>query len=159
MKKYVNAANILTFLRIPCALGIVFAAQFSLLFWAIGGLTDALDGFIARKTNVTSRFGEIFDTIADMVFFCAVIFNYIRYVHVWVYITCAIVICARIVLCIITKRFYFPHTLYSKIAGIAVFAFPAISFISMSIAEAVAVAAACVNTIADLCSAYFLYRK
>jgi len=37
----------------------------SLILFIIGMISDALDGFIARKYNVVSNFGKMFDPIAD----------------------------------------------------------------------------------------------
>jgi len=39
-----------------------------LILYVICGLSDVLDGIIARKTNTTSNFGAKLDTIADFIF-------------------------------------------------------------------------------------------
>tara|TARA_B100000575_G_C22619286_1_gene384587 strand:- start:89 stop:556 length:468 start_codon:yes stop_codon:yes gene_type:complete len=39
----------------------------SFLLFIIAGLTDYLDGFLARKYNATSQIGEILDPIADKI--------------------------------------------------------------------------------------------
>jgi len=67
-----NLPNILTYTRLVCAvlLLIVLALNPSnkaLLFYlfAIGGVTDWLDGYIAKNYQLVSRIGEIIDPIAD----------------------------------------------------------------------------------------------
>jgi phosphatidylglycerophosphate synthase len=43
-----------------------------LVLYFIGGLSDVLDGYIARKTNTQSELGARLDSIADLIFFAAV---------------------------------------------------------------------------------------
>jgi CDP-diacylglycerol---glycerol-3-phosphate 3-phosphatidyltransferase len=40
------------------------------IFFVITGLTDIVDGHIARKYDATSKFGRIFDPLADKVLIC-----------------------------------------------------------------------------------------
>jgi CDP-diacylglycerol---glycerol-3-phosphate 3-phosphatidyltransferase len=40
------------------------------VFFVITGLTDIVDGHIARKYDATSKFGRIFDPLADKVLIC-----------------------------------------------------------------------------------------
>ena len=54
-------ANIVTGCRILCSIFIVFSPAFSVrfyVFYLICGLTDMVDGTIARKTNTDSEFGK-----------------------------------------------------------------------------------------------------
>ena len=58
------------FLIVPVAYGILYEHwEFVLIMLVIGGLTDLLDGYVARRFEWTSRFGEIVDPIADKVTF------------------------------------------------------------------------------------------
>ena len=64
-------ANAITGLRILVSVVLLFCPVFSPVFYAlylIAGLTDMIDGTIARKTNTVSEFGARFDSIADFVF-------------------------------------------------------------------------------------------
>ena len=66
--------NILTIFRILASFFILIAPDsffFYLYFFA--GMTDTLDGWIARKMNWTSRFGTLLDSIADLIFFLVVV--------------------------------------------------------------------------------------
>lgn len=62
--------NLLTFLRIlllPVFLWFVIHARFgaSLAVFFLAGISDGLDGLIARRFNQKSRFGQVLDPIAD----------------------------------------------------------------------------------------------
>tara|TARA_B100001113_G_scaffold234797_1_gene192935 strand:- start:202 stop:744 length:543 start_codon:yes stop_codon:yes gene_type:complete len=69
----VNIINLITLLRILLALiisllvimGEYYVVALVLFFFA--GISDYLDGFLARKYNATSQIGEILDPIADKI--------------------------------------------------------------------------------------------
>ena len=64
-------ANIITILRILCSIALLFCPVFSLVFYALyitAGVSDMLDGWVARRTHTTSELGAKLDTIADVVF-------------------------------------------------------------------------------------------
>jgi len=70
MKK--NIPNIITFSRIPLAA--IFVMLFmdgrelqALLVLAIAGVTDLLDGFVARSFNLVSDTGKLLDPLADKI--------------------------------------------------------------------------------------------
>jgi len=70
MLKYLP--NTLTILRLLLALPLgvlILREQYAaaLLIGAIAGLTDALDGFIARRLNAMSNFGAALDPVADKI--------------------------------------------------------------------------------------------
>lgn len=68
-----NLANTLTWIRIAAIPIVVycFFAQWHLarpvagIVFAIAAITDLLDGWVARKLEQTSRFGEFLDPVAD----------------------------------------------------------------------------------------------
>lgn len=66
-----HIANAITGSRILFALLMLFFPVFSLEFYALyllAGISDMVDGTIARKTGGVSDFGARLDTAADMVF-------------------------------------------------------------------------------------------
>lgn len=68
MFKYIpNILTILRFLFIPIILDFIFKGNYLLafIFFTISGITDILDGFIARKFNFVSNFGKLMDPLAD----------------------------------------------------------------------------------------------
>ena len=63
-------ANTITFFRIAAGIALLFCPVFSPAFYAFyiaAGLSDMLDGFVARKTDSVSKLGARLDTIADFV--------------------------------------------------------------------------------------------
>lgn len=68
MLKYIpNALTVLRFLLIPFIVFYIFTGNYILafIFFTISGITDILDGFIARKFNLISNFGKLMDPLAD----------------------------------------------------------------------------------------------
>lgn len=62
--------NIISILRIALVLPVVMAllnSQFklALLLFTVAGVSDALDGYIAKRCGYTSRLGSILDPLAD----------------------------------------------------------------------------------------------
>ena len=69
MKKYI--ANIITGSRVALGIAFLFIRLSSAWFYVLYlfcGLTDMIDGTIARKTNAVSHFGSKLDAVADFVF-------------------------------------------------------------------------------------------
>ena len=63
--------NALCWMRIACAFGLLFFIPFSfwfMLLYIFAGVTDMIDGTIARKLNSGSTFGANLDGIADLLF-------------------------------------------------------------------------------------------
>ena len=67
LKNIPNILTILRFIFIPIILYFIFTGNYVLgiVFFTISGITDVLDGFIARKFNLISNFGKLMDPLAD----------------------------------------------------------------------------------------------
>lgn len=72
-----NAPNLFTLARLILApfvaaeiLGGAYTRAIVLFF--IAGITDAIDGLLARRTSTTTRFGAYFDPIADKILLSAI---------------------------------------------------------------------------------------
>jgi cardiolipin synthase len=70
MTELVTLANIVTASRmmlIPVFVTFIFYQRFTaaLIIWVIAGLTDLLDGFLARKLHQSTSLGVILDPMAD----------------------------------------------------------------------------------------------
>ena len=64
-------ANLITCIRILCAAALAFLPALSRSFYAVylvAGVSDMLDGFVARRTNTASSLGARLDTLADFAF-------------------------------------------------------------------------------------------
>jgi len=63
----VNAITLYRLIAAPILLTLLFANELLIFKWflAINFLTDAADGYLARKYKVTSIFGSILDSVSD----------------------------------------------------------------------------------------------
>ena len=126
-------ANVLTGIRILCGLLILCFPAFSrwyYCFYLIGGLSDAIDGTVARKMGTASDFGSKFDTVADFIFTAAVIIKIIHalYIPVWLIIWISIIALIKIG-CHLAgyikyHEFKTVHSVLNKICGGIVFIVP-----------------------------------
>ena len=89
-EKVWNVPNILTVIRIALVGVLVYFFAAGKLFWALGvfviaGVTDYLDGYIARKYNLITSFGKMMDPFADklMVVTTLICFTVIGKVPLW----------------------------------------------------------------------------
>ena len=129
----INAANIITGFRIVLSAALFFCPVFSPEFYILylaAGITDIIDGTVARKTNTVSKSGERLDSAADMIF---VLVCFIRLIPVldiplWLYIWIAVIVIIRIVNVIsgsvIRKRSIILHTTMNKLTGALLFMLP-----------------------------------
>lgn len=72
--------NILSSFRIFFFLFLIYLNPKKLLFifiYIICGILDVLDGFIARKFNVTSKLGAKLDSIPDMIMIFVILFRFV----------------------------------------------------------------------------------
>ncbi|MBS3167679.1 CDP-alcohol phosphatidyltransferase family protein [Candidatus Woesearchaeota archaeon] len=94
--KFLNIPNIITLLRVILTVlfPIILANQKEVLAISIlilAGITDILDGYIARKTKKVSKYGRIFDSFTDLFFILVtsitlLILNYVNLIIVILFI-------------------------------------------------------------------------
>lgn len=67
LKNIPNALTIVRFILIPFIVLYILTGQYipAFIVLTISGLTDILDGFIARKFNFITNFGKLIDPLAD----------------------------------------------------------------------------------------------
>ena len=67
LKNIPNALTIVRFILIPLIVYYILTGQYiaGFIVLTISGLTDILDGFIARKFNFITNFGKLIDPLAD----------------------------------------------------------------------------------------------
>lgn len=134
-------ANLITFIRIICSIGILFAPVFSQMFYAlylIAGLSDIIDGIVARKTKTVSEFGTKLDTLADFILVVVCLIKLLPVISapiwliIWIIVIAAIKIINLISGYVIQKEIIVLHTLMNKVTGILLFVFPlTLTFIDM----------------------------
>ncbi|MTI71378.1 MAG: CDP-alcohol phosphatidyltransferase family protein [Firmicutes bacterium] len=141
LKKYIP--NILSVLRIICsALLILFINNrigFVFLYLVIG-LTDVLDGLIARKFKLESDLGARLDSFADFIFYVILVFIFIKLYFSIITMNFIMVILGiifiRLLNLVITKfkynKFVFVHTIANKISGALLYFLPVIILFKQS---------------------------
>lgn len=128
-----HAANILTVSRIILSLILFCFPPFTLSFFVLYifcGISDMLDGTIARKTGTVSEFGAKLDSIADIMFVLICMIKILPVIEFKIYIWVCIAVIAFIRILNIILGFVFRkklvmlHTTANKITGILLFIFP-----------------------------------
>ena len=118
--------NLLSASRIALCLPLLLVDAMTVLFWVlyvIGGTTDMVDGFLARRWGVESKFGAKLDSLADFVFVLAVgykLFPWLKLpVTLWIMIGLIALVKACNVVCayIVKRRVEFLHTKANKLTG------------------------------------------
>lgn len=130
--KYI--ANIISLSRIILLLALFFTFHHPLLFlvlYFICGLSDVLDGYIARKTNTQSELGARLDSVADLFLFVVITVFIIQWMGndillylPWIVLT-ALIRCASMVIAAYKYHsFAMLHTWGNKITGLFLFITP-----------------------------------
>ena len=139
MKKQI--ANIITSCRILGSIGLLFCPVFSDGFYVLYlfcGLTDMVDGSIARKTGAVSSFGARLDTVADFLFVIASFVKLVPVIRipVWIWGWAAVIAVVKLVNLVwgILGRKQMPslHTIANKATGLCLFLLPlTMSFVDL----------------------------
>ena len=130
--KYV--ANIISISRILILTTLFFTFRYQYLFvslYLLCGLTDLLDGYIARKTHTESRLGAQLDSIADLLLFGVITVVLIRWLGDEIYdflpwlIAIFIIRCGNMAIVAYKHRtFGIIHTWGNKLTGLMLFITP-----------------------------------
>ena len=122
--------NIISALRIPGAILLLLFYPTSVAFWVIYGLcgiSDMLDGYLARKLHAESKTGAVLDSVADICFVACSAVRLVPVVQIptWLWIWAGVIAAIKIVnqvsALIVCKRFCFPHTKANKLTGLLLF--------------------------------------
>ena len=131
MKKHI--ANIITGSRIALSLPLLFvplSSAWFYVFYMFCGLTDMIDGTIARKTETVSSFGSKLDTASDLVFMavCAVKLLPKINICIWLWIWIAVIAIVKVTNIVIgfirRKKLVALHTVLNKTTGLLLFFLP-----------------------------------
>ncbi len=146
--------NILTLLRIIGGVALIFLKPLDTAFFAVytaAGLTDALDGFAARKLNASSELGKKLDSAADLLFYAVMLFKLSP--ELWrvlprpIWIAVAVIFILRLISYTVAamkqKKFASLHTPLNKLSGLVMFVVP--YFVSTPIFTAVCIAVCAVT--------------
>ena len=122
--------NIITAFRFLGATSLLFCNPAGVAFWVIYGLcgiTDMLDGYLARKLNAESNTGAMLDSVADICFVacCAIRLIPVVQIPTWLWIWAASIVTVKLInqvsALIVYRHLIFPHTMANKLTGLLLF--------------------------------------
>ena len=159
-------ANIITGIRIVLSVVLMFCQALSPTFYALyiaAGISDMIDGAVARKTGAVSELGSRLDTIADIVFVAVCLIKLLPVLHVpvWLYIWIAIIAFIKVANIAVgfvgQKELISVHSMMNKLTGGLLFVLPlTLAFIDPRYSGAVV---CIVATAAAIQEGYLIKRK
>ncbi len=126
-------ANLITGIRILASAALLLCHPLSPAFYIlylIAGISDMIDGPVARKTGAAGDFGAKLDTAADLFFAAVCLCRLLPVldVPVWLYVWIGAIALARAANVVsgyvMQKRFVALHTPMNKAAGLLLFLLP-----------------------------------
>jgi CDP-diacylglycerol--glycerol-3-phosphate 3-phosphatidyltransferase len=150
----------LTTSRVVGAVSLLFLTPLTLLFyivyaWCIA--SDILDGYVARRAKVTSNFGAIYDSSADLFLIAVILIVLIPVLSMsaWILSLIALVLAVRFISFGIGwmkyKTLSLLHTYSNKGAGLVMACFPLfLGLFGLNIAFLIAFAAAIVSAVEEM---------
>ncbi len=152
--------NLISGLRIVLSFFLLLLTPEKIVFaivYILCGLTDVLDGYLARKWEVTSKLGALLDSIADVIFIVVILVIFIPIIkwQSWMLVFIGVVAVIRCASVLVGKiRFHeiaFIHTYGNKAAGLVLFCFPFLyQIISLPVVVGIVCSAACVSALEEL---------
>ena len=122
--------NLISALRIALCLPLLMVDAMTVPFWILyvtAGTTDMLDGFLARRWGVESKFGARLDSLADFVFVIAVGYKLFPWLKLpatlWIMVgLIALVKIVNVISSYVVKhKIEFLHTKTNKLTGFMLF--------------------------------------
>lgn len=129
--------NALTISRIVLCIPLLLVKPLSLWFfvlYALCGITDVLDGILARRWNLASPSGAALDSVADTVFTAVLLITLIPVIPFpfWLLVWIGVILFLRLTALAVSYfrfgRFSFLHTYANKGTGLLLFFFPVFYF-------------------------------
>ena len=126
-------ANCITVSRLLFSLAMILFPPSSVPFavlYVLCGVTDVLDGFVARKLHTESKIGEMLDSAADLFF--AVVYavkilsflNILLWMWIWVAVIGAVKITSILIASTKAHRLLIEHSFGNKLTGLLLFFLP-----------------------------------
>lgn len=128
-----NIPNFISITRIIVSLMLLFVMPFSFIFYIlyfICGISDILDGFIARKCDASSKLGQVLDSVGDFIFICVLLYaclpviTFPLWIIGWIAFVAAIRVLSILIGFVKYHQLAFLHTYANKFTGIVLFLFP-----------------------------------
>lgn len=145
-------ANALSICRIALSIALLIPAALTPAFfalYALAGVTDMLDGYVARRTGTESDLGARLDSVADLALVVVCLAKLLPAIAVptWLWVWMAAIVLVKVANAIsglvAEGHLVMPHTTANKVAGLAVFLAPfAIPAVGITVPAIVACAIA-----------------
>ena len=125
--------NIITLLRIAGSMGLLFCDVMGVAIWiiyALCGISDIVDGWLARKLTCVTKKGALLDSLADICFVACCAWKLLPILELpqclwlWAGVIVVIKVVNQLSALVMHGSCYFPHTLANKITGFLLFAMP-----------------------------------
>jgi len=122
--------NTLSVLRLLGAIALLFCDVKGIAFWSVYffcGISDMLDGFLARKLNAATPFGAVLDSVADFCFVACCCCKLIPALEfpLWMWIWCGMIAIIKLMnqafALVLFKRCIFLHSIANKATGLLLF--------------------------------------
>ena len=132
--------NIITLLRIADSLGLLLCDVTSVAYWiiyALCGISDIADGWLARKLRCVTMKGALLDSLADICFVACCAWKLLPILELpqWLWLLAGVIVAIKVVNQLSALVMYgcccFPHTLANKWAGFLLFIAVPITFWSI----------------------------
>ena len=158
--------NIIPAFRFLGAIGLLFFDVKATAFWVfyfVCGLSDMLDGYLARKLHCESKTGALLDSLADLVFVVCCCYKLIpllmfpKWLWIWIGVIVVIKSINHISALVMYKKCFFPHTVANKVAGVLLFVGAPLNFFLGSIIPVIVIAV--FTTFAAVQEGHFIRTK
>ncbi len=122
--------NIITLLRIAGSLGLLLCDVTGVVFWiiyALCGISDIVDGWLARKLKRVTRTGALLDSVADICFVACCAWKLLPILELpqWLWLWAGVIVVIKVVnqlsALVMSGRCCFPHTTANKATGFLLF--------------------------------------
>ena len=132
--------NIITLLRIVGSLGLLLCDVSGVAFWfvyALCGISDIADGWLARRLKCVTKTGALLDSVADICFAACLcplllpILDLPQWLWLWAGVIVIIKVVNQISALVKYGRCTFPHTLANKATGFLLFIAVPMTFVSV----------------------------
>ena len=125
-----NWTIIIALLRIAGSLSLLFCDVSGVMFWiiyALCGISDIVDGWLARKLKCVTKTGALLDSLADICFVACLcllllpILDLPQWLWLWAGVIVAIKVVNQISALVMYGHCCFPHTTANKATGFLLF--------------------------------------
>ena len=122
--------NIITLFRIAGSLSLLLCDVMGVAYWIIYGLcgiSDIVDGWLARRLKCVTKTGALLDSLADICFVACCVWKLLPILELpqWLWPWAGVIVLIKVVnqlsALVMYRHCYFPHTAANKATGFLLF--------------------------------------